>query len=662
MKGQLHNILYAFILLSMALLLQSCGSSSDDRVFSISADTSSASFSNEVAQESSDSVAIKVNFVGDGILVGFPPETSPVPWLTYRAENVTDSSATIHLEVINANRLPPDSYQTKIRIATTNDNASKFAETEINISLLVWQLTTDTNKLNYTATLGDSEVASQTIAITSENNNWLASTDADWLTLDTHSGSGDGVITVSASPTGFVESGVQSAKVILTEATSGDSKTIDVDLALDNIYFYTDKPSIALSKTMNVSSLDETITIKNVGENQYPWQAATDAPWLTLTPISATQLRIQADSDIAASNAISHAEINISAADDMAVMAQTIQVSLFNSEQEFNNQVLEPLNVADDAMVSSPNMPYFYIAHEHNLLTYHQYSGELIATLAVSPENSLLEQLIIHPTGEYLLAKALVTTTAENGSTKETIHRYRITLADNSIIEITDANIQYEPLAIIPISGRYYVVTQTLEFADENLQRLYWDNANAFFTNNVEVAKQANTLYALNGNTGTFNRYNLQANDFGELALTTQLTHEYRPESLEEGQAIRSFIVSNDESQLYLISDNSEWLSFDGTSFTDNGLLESNDNVVTLFLEKNHNDEPHFLRIDPTVVGGFYLDKYDNNQNIQSTTYTQGQQPSSIRLTSDAQRLIVNANNQATPEIEGRVELVTIEP
>ncbi len=662
MKGQTHHIFYAFIIMSMALLLQSCGSSSDDRVISISADISSVSFSNEVAQESSDSVAIKVNFVGDGILVGFPPETSPVPWLTYRAENVTDSSATIHLEVINANRLPPDSYQTKIRIATTNNDATKFAETEVDVSLLVWQLTTDTDKLNYSATLGDGEVATQTISITSKQNDWLASTDANWLTLDTHSGSGDGVITVSADPTGFVESGVQSAKVILTEATSGDSKAIDVDLALDNIYFYTDKPSIALSKTMSVSSLDETITIKNVGENQYPWQAATDAPWLTLTPISATQLRIQADSDMAASNAISHAEINISAVDDMAVMAQTIQVSLFNSEQEFSNQVLEPLSVADDAMVSSPNMPYFYIAHKHNLLTYHQYSGELISTLAVSSENSLLEQLIIHPTGEYLLAKALVTTTAENGSTKETIHRYKITLADNSVTEITDANIQYEPLAIIPISGRYYVITQALEFANENLQRLFWDGANAFLTTNIDIAKQANTLFALNSNAGTFNRYTMQANDFGEIALTAELTHEYRPESLAEGQVIRDFTVSNDESQLYLISDNSEWLSFDGSNFTDNGLLESNENVVSLFIAKSNDDLPHYVRIDPSVADGFYVDKYDNQQMITSTTLTQGRQPSSVQLTQDGQRIILNVNSAATPELDSRVELVNIEP
>ena len=662
MKGQIHHIFYAFVVMGMALILQSCGSSSDDRVFSISADTSSASFSNEFLQESSDSVAIKVNFVGDGILVGFPPETSPVPWLTYRAENVTDSSATIHIDVINADRLLPDNYQTKIRIASTNDDATKFAETEVDISLLVWQLTASTDKLNYSATLGDSEVASQTISITSENNDWLATTDAQWLTLDTNSGSGNGEITVSADPTAFIESGLQSAKVILTEATSGDSKTVDVDLALDNIYFYTDKQSIALSKTMSINSLDETITIKNVGANQYAWQATSDAPWLTLTPISDTQLHIQADSNIAASNAISHAVINISAADDMAVMAQTIQVSLFNSEQEFSNQVLEPLHVEDNAMAVSPNMPYFYLAQDNNLVTYHQYSGEVINTLAVSPESSMLEQLIMHPAGEYLLAKAMVTTTAEDGSTEETIHRYKIALADNSVTEITDANIQYEPLAIIPLSGRYYVITQTLEFADENLQLLYWDSAKAFFTNNIEVAKQANTLYALNGNTGTFNRYILQANDFGELALTAELTHEYRPESLAEEQVIRDFTVSNDESQLYLISDNSEWLSFDGTNFTDNGLLVTNENVVSLFIVKSNDDLPHYVRIDTSVADGFYIDKYDNNQMVTSTTLTQGRQPSSVHLTQDGQRIMLNVNNASTPELDSRVELVNIEP
>ena len=677
MKEQMRHI-YKVMLIITAIMLQACGGSGDKTVFSISADATEANFSSEVFQESTSTIAIEVIFEGDGLLVGFAPENDPVPWLEYRAENVTENSATLlidvtnFIDVINENNevvrspLPADTYTTKIRFATSNEDSSKFASHDIDVSLLVWNLAVDTQKVKYSGTFGDASISSQTISISSETNEWTASTDVDWLSLDVTSGTGDGVIVVTPDVSSFTASGLQQGNIILTEATSGDSKSVPVDLALDNIYLLAEHPAVALTSTNTISALEKTLTIVNNSELLVSWQASTEANWLTLTPISDTQLQITADPNIAPMNENSLAQVIISASQDTTVISETINVNFYNSDLVVENKVLEALEINNNEMLASPLMPTFYVGVGNQLITYHQYTGEVESSLVVSPEGTVLEQLIIHPKGDYLLAKAIETVINDDETTSDVVHRYRVNLLDSSIIEIPDADIDilYEPTDIVRLSGRYFVVTQGLEFADENLQRVFRNIPNEYFVSEIDVAAQANTLFALDNNRITklasLKRYTPQVNDFGEDQITITLTHEYHPDSLGEEQYISDFIVTNDESNIYAISETSEWISFDGDIFVDNGLLETNENVVTLQLEKNKDSQPNYLRIDTTSFPDFYLDIYDDHQTISSTVLTQGRQPSSIKLSGDDQRLIINVDSTNDPDIDSQVELVTL--
>ncbi|MBL4942335.1 MAG: BACON domain-containing protein [Colwellia sp.] len=658
MREQMRHV-YKVMLIIMVMLLQACGSD-DKKAFSISADITTARFSNEFLQASTDTIAIQVTYEGDGLIVGFAPETDPVAWLEYRTANVTENAATIFIDVINAQFMFADSYNTKIRIAVSNDDASNFAAHDIDISLLVWNLAVDTQKVKYSGTFGDASIASQTIAIASESNQWTASTDVSWLSLDITSGTGDGVIEVTPDVSSFVASGLQQGNIILTEATSGDSKLIPVELALDNVYLFAQRSAVALTSTASISALQTTVAISNNGVLPVSWQASTTANWLTVTPLDDNQLQISADPNIAPLNATSSAEVIVSAGQGAGVISETIKVNFYSSDLVVENKVLAALEINNNEMLASPLNPVFYVGVGNQLLTYHQYTGELEASLVVAPENTVLEQFIMHPNGDYLLTKAIETITEEDETTTEIVHRYRINLLDNSIIEILDADIAFEPTDIVRLSGRYFVVTQTLEFADENLQRLFWDIPNAYFASEIDVATQANTLFSLDNNAVSFKRYTPQINDFGDDRIGTTLTHEYHPESLAEGLLIRDFIVTDDEANIYAISETSEWLSFDGETFIDNGLLETNENVVTLFLEKDSASQPNYLRIDITSPNGFYLDSYDSQQTITATVLTQGSQPSSIKVSSDDQRLLINVDSSNNPEVDSKLELVTL--
>lgn len=655
--------LYKALLLLTVIMLQACGGSDNEVVLSISADLNEAHFTNEILQESTSTIAIEVNFVGEGLLVGYAPDATPVGWLEYRTENVTDTSATIYIDVVNAQLYAADTYTTTLRLATSNEDLTQFSSHDIEVSLLVWELAVDTQKVKYNGTFGVENLPSQRITIASEVSEWTATTDVDWLSLDITSGSGETEIEVTPDITSFTSPGLQQGNIVLTEIASGDTKLVPVELALDNIYMLAEQPSISLASTSAISALERVITISNNSAQTIEWLASTEANWLTLTPINNTQLMITADPAAAPMNVSSLAQVTIAASEKTGVVSETINVNFYNSDLVVENTVLESLEINSNEILPSPLFPKFYVAVDNQLKTYHQYTGTLESTLTVSTENTVLEQLIMHPAGDYLLAKAVETViNPEDETTSELVHRYKVNLADNIITEIVDSNVLSEPTDIVRLLGRYFVITQVLEFADENLQVLFWDGANAFLASEIDVAAQKNTLFALDYDAASIKRYMPEVNDFGDDKISVSLTHEYRPGLLPEGKRIIDFMVSDDEQNIYAISESSEWISFDGDDFVDNGLLEASTSVVTLFLEKNSAGNPNYLRFDGSNALGFYLATYGENQNVTSTTYTQGRLPTRIKLSADAQRLIMNVDASTDETLESQVEVVTILP
>ncbi len=663
MKEPMCQLYKALLLLLIVIMLQACGGSDNEVVLSISADLNEAHFTNEILQESTSTIAIEVNFVGEGLLVGYAPDETPVGWLEYRTENVTDTSATIYIDVVNAQLYAADTYTTTLRLATSNEDLTQFSSHDIEVSLLVWELAVDTQKVKYNGTFGVENLPSQRITIASEVSEWTATTDVDWLSLDITSGSGETEIEVTPDVTSFTSPGLQQGNIVLTEIASGDTKLVPVELALDNIYMLAEQPSISLASTSAISALERVITISNNSAQTIEWLASTEANWLTLTPINNTQLMITADPAAAPMNASSLAQVTIAASEKTGVVSETINVNFYNSDLVVENTVLESLEINSNEILPSPLFPKFYVAVDNQLKTYHQYTGTLESTLTVSPENTVLEQLIMHPAGDYLLAKAVETViNPEDETTSELVHRYKVNLADNIITEIVDSNVLSEPTDIVRLLGRYFVITQVLEFADENLQVLFWDGANAFLASEIDVAAQKNTLFALDYDAASIKRYMPEVNDFGDDKISVSLTHEYRPRLLPEGKRIIDFMVSDDEQNIYAISESSEWISFDGDDFVDNGLLEASTSVVTLFLEKNSAGNPNYLRFDGSNALGFYLATYGENQNVTSTTYTQGRLPTRIKLSADAQRLIMNVDASTDETLESQVEVVTILP
>jgi hypothetical protein len=75
---------------------------------------------------------------------------------------------------------------------------------------------------------------------------------------------------------------------------------------------------------------------------------------------------------------------------------------------------------------------------------------------------------------------------------------------------------------------------------------------------------------------------------------------------------LSNFSLSNKGNNIYSANNNSEWASFDGSSYTDNGLLHSNANVQTIDATTDSSDNSYFYRFDPTA--GMTYSKYNSSQ------------------------------------------------
>jgi hypothetical protein len=377
MKRQIKNVRLILVILFSLLFLQACGGSNDTTpTFTISASVSSVTFTHEFLQAQNHTIALDVTFDGGGLLLGFAPTATPVGWLNYRIANLTATSATIHIDVVNADIIPTDLYGTTLRLSSGDTATTNFAHADINVSLLVWQA------LTYDDTYGVDAIASKKIALSSSADNLTLASSVPWLSLE--KSFLDGVTTITAIPdvSHFSTAGFYPATIDITSPLG--TTEYPVGLSLDNIHLFADRATVALAQTANISNSQTTLNINSNSLLPWGWQATTEAAWLTLTPNADTnELTLVADSTALANNATTIAEITLSGNEQTTAIEETIQVSFYKSDLLSENNSLNIVANAD-GVVTNPLLPKYYVATNNELRSYHLYTNELLSTTIIA--------------------------------------------------------------------------------------------------------------------------------------------------------------------------------------------------------------------------------------------------------------------------------------
>jgi len=147
------------------------------------------------------------------------------------------------------------------------------------------------------------------------------------------------------------------------------------------------------------------------------------------------------------------------------------------------------------------------------------------------------------------------------------------------------------------IAGAPVVITQTLEYADMNLVRQYWDQENAFFASTIAQANSADVFMVYKQTTTSLERFSLDYNVYASEMVAAMSEPPYTNAAFTN---LPGFALSNDSNTVYSVNSTSEWASFDGTTYTDNGLLHADANIQTANVAKDVSDNSYFYRFDPT--------------------------------------------------------------
>lgn len=642
MKVQLNPLASSFIVFLLSSLLAACGGSSSNSNdnYRVSVDQSAIEFINEAGTESDETITVNVNYSGKGLLVGIPNDGSVPSWLNYQVTEVTESTAQIEFRLDFEDQIAANTYTTDIRVTSGDIDNNQFVHADIAVSLNIWQLTIDDTAINLSSTKSNTATDEFDVRLIAGNTNYTISSDLDWLSFASTEGEGTGeleTITATANYSAIEAAGLIEGSITISESTTNSEQTIPVSLTLDELYVTTSQSALSLVKTANTEFLTQSIDIHSNAESALTWQASSNVDWLTLTPSSdGSSLTVEADASLITAETTEQAQITIESIDNLSAQPAVVEVNIYHSEATLaDSESIDSITVNTDGLVVNPLTPYLYAAVDNTIRVYHQYSLNLENTLTLNSSDLDIENLIISKDGRHLFALAQESTTDAEGSETTTTYHYHVDLQTNQVTELKDADITGKPVEHLVISGRNFILTDALEFAALNLTLIHQD-PNSLTVDNVDFANATNALYITNGGADLY-RFTAQVNDFSQEMIDLTFDQSYRPDN-GGNTSLFDIVVNDQDTNIYVLNGSTDWISFDGAGFTDNGRLNAASSLSTLGLVATQNKQPMILRADATPT--VFLEGYDNAQTQTSQTTVQTVLPTIVEIDGTGTRYI----------------------
>lgn len=645
MKLLTANFRLGLLVLTTLLAITACGGGNDapEIVYTINADTTELNFVHAQGEELSDKRVIKVNFDGNGVLLGFAPSAPLAPWLSFEAKNVTDNSAEIHIDLNNSQFLAAADIKTTIRISTGDVNEVNLASTDVIVKLKIWQLQTNVPTVTFDAKFEEKNTLTQSIAINSSTTEWTLAPDQEWVSVDVQQGSGESEVVVSVDPTILTEWGNQQANLVFTEVTTGDTKNVPVSFAIDAVRLFTSDNAVALSQVGNNSQLSQTIEVYNNAEEQnIDWQASTSAAWLSLTQDSNSNTLTLTAKPSSVSVGLHTTVLTISSTGDNKAIEYTIPVSFYKQSASAEPVTLPAMTINSNALQTDPLRPYLYLYAGNNLMVYHTITGEQLANIQTPVDNGEITSLVVHPKGDHVLIN-VTPENAEADTTRDTLVKLDTKTLTMTVVDESELNqpLQYNPHAYLYVEGLEFVVSQVTEYATPDFNRVFYQADIAASVNLLRQPANQASFYILELQRLMY-RYQGVVNQFVDNSLAVGRTHSLTFANDDDSQ-IRDFFIDDNEQNLYLGSFDTEWLTFNGETFEDKATLHGSDFLRTFDVARADDGTIYFLRINAQLENEFA--KYNSQQTLISEQTLSTTLAYQAQLSNDGLRVVTVQDN-----------------
>jgi hypothetical protein len=284
-----------FAVLSLLLVLSACGGggagqdtdSREDRNYSVRVDKSElvldVAFDRSLTTES-----VIVEFVGDGLVVGSPPDSDDLSLLDVAIQLQAPGVAEVSFSIRGTRLGTLDSVILPVRILTGNQNGEEAAYTDMYVKLQQQEgLESEFVDYGYLAATWGSSVAPLELQISTVEASWQATSNLPGIVLEPSSGVGPGVLMIGAD---FSLLPVTADSVEITiEASNGSVTTQHVELRLL-------PPSVETVSSIELAAAGYTpgdaqfftVAVTADGEPlNLPW-SLTAPPWATAERASGT--------------------------------------------------------------------------------------------------------------------------------------------------------------------------------------------------------------------------------------------------------------------------------------------------------------------------------------------------------------------------------------
>lgn len=281
----LRNLL---ILLTLSML-SACGGGGDsqDNRTSISLSVAKADFQQQVNTLPPSSIVVDVQFKGDGVVVGYPPNVAEARWLNAQVVSSSQTTAKVELKIVQI--LSVGRYSTTLRFLTGKQDGSNLNYVDLPVTAEIYpEFNATAPALDFVQIIGDEQntlpKAGFEIAIDGLKSNWTISTNVDWLTFTKTSGSGPAKSQVTVQKNAGSGNGI----ITVTDALSKQKREFAVRVVRqtnqlkvkaspqDLTVSTTTSPAQAVTAVTLSDSVDSTVPNLAIG---WTFKQAS-APWL----------------------------------------------------------------------------------------------------------------------------------------------------------------------------------------------------------------------------------------------------------------------------------------------------------------------------------------------------------------------------------------------
>jgi hypothetical protein len=308
-------------------------------------------------------VTVHVNFVGDGVVVGYAPGVQQPSWLGVSTLGNTNTTADFALTVTT--NLAPGTYTTSLRFVTGREDGTALRSVDLPVSYTVVEAFSVTSPtLSFDSVQGASAVqpaAGYTLSIRGTNARWrVTGVLPVWLSVSQTSGTGASNLVVTANSTslGF---GTVVAQLNIVDDTSGASRSLPVTVTHRAARLVAQPTGVEFSigSSSAASAMTQTLALSDELGGLQPGNAATwsvqsiSAPWLGVSPSSGTsapagQVSVHLDA---------HELSNLTAGDRSATITLVYQ-----NAQAADNTLTIPVTLHDRVARVEYAAPYIGLA------------------------------------------------------------------------------------------------------------------------------------------------------------------------------------------------------------------------------------------------------------------------------------------------------------